>query len=305
MNIKKRDIKVVVTGATGFVGRHVINVLEEQKIPYVAIGQNSSYLTLEQQKNYYPINILSPEAPKKILSLDGTHLIHLAWIADHGEYWYSTKNHEWVLATLNLVRSFKSKGHHVTAIGTCAEYDWNYGSCIENSTPLKPSSIYGNAKVLTSFLTQEICKISNITCSWIRLFIPFGLGENPNRLIPSVADAFLKIRPRFPVGNENWRDFLAIEDVADAIVYLTLNKFDGAINVCSGTPRQIKEIVAKIGQYIGAESNELPDIPKVKNKNPHWIIGDNALLRKQGWQPKESFEKRLTDYLEKRNQLKI
>ncbi len=169
----------------------------------------------------------------------------------------------------------------MTAIGTCAEYDWNYGSCIENSTPLKPSTIYGKAKVLTSLLTQEICKISNITCCWIRLFFPLGLGENQNRLIPSVADAFLKICPKITVGNENWRDFHVIEDVADAIVYLTLNKYDGAINVCSGTPRQIKEIVEEIGQLIGVEDNELPDIPKVKNKHPHWIIEDNSLLKKR------------------------
>jgi nucleoside-diphosphate-sugar epimerase len=298
--VNTKDIRVIVTGATGFVGRHVINVLQKQSIPYIAIGQNTYSELSSERENFVVINLLSPDAPEKLATLGGTHLIHLAWFTDHNIYWSSSKNFEWVSASLSLVRAFVSSGRHVTAIGTCAEYDWSRGLCIENCSPLEPSTIYGQTKASTSRLIQAVCTASGVSCCWARLFIPFGLGEHPDRLIPSVADAFSEIRPKFPVGNENWRDFLAIEDIADAIVYLTLVQYEGEINICSGIPRQINEVVAEIGRLLGVANGTFPDAKEKKKNNPRWILGDDSRLRDSGWRPRKNFSERLAFYLGQR-----
>ncbi len=289
--------RVVVTGATGFVGRHVLHVLEQRGIPFVAVGGVRCQGICAGRNEYCALDLLSDDAPKKLIGLGGTHLIHLAWYAEHKHFWTSPKNFDWALATVALVRAFALSGRHVTAIGTCAEYDWSSGLCIEEDTPLEPSTIYGHAKVATASLTQSACALSGVSLCWARLFLPFGPGEHPDRFVPSVAEALSGRRPKFSVGNENWRDFLAIEDVADAIVHLTLTEYQGTINICSGTPRQVCDLVAEIGCLVGASDCALPDNPATVEGGPRWIIGDDSRLRATGWRPKTSFSRRLAAYV--------
>ena len=291
-------VRVVVTGATGFVGRHVIDVLEKRSVSYVAVGGVGRHSACTGRDEHCALDLLSEGAPGKLLGFGGTHLIHLAWYAEHKHYWTSPKNFDWASTTLALVRAFALGGRHVTAIGTCAEYDWTRGLCIEDDTPLEPSTIYGEVKAATARLTQTACASSGVSCCWARLFLPFGPGEHPDRFVPSVADNLSGRRQKFPVGNENWRDFLAVEDVADAIVHLTLAEHQGAINICSGAPRQVRDVVAEIGGLLGTGDRALPDSPASAQGDFRWIIGDDSRLRATGWRPEASFSQRLAAYIE-------
>ena len=295
--VASNGVRVVVTGATGFVGRHVVNALERRGIRYVAIGGPRRHEALPAHGDHCTLDLLSEGAASKLSDLGGTHLIHLAWYAEHKQYWSSLKNFDWALATLSLVRAFAVGGRHVTAIGTCAEYDWSRGLCIEDDTPIEPSTIYGHVKAATASLTQTVCAASGVSCCWVRLFLPFGPGEHPDRFVPSVAGALSGARPAFPVGNESWRDFLAVEDVADAIVHLTLVEHQGTINVCSGIPRQIRDVVTEIGRLLGAGCGTLPEAKAAAASDPRWIVGDDSRLRATGWRPEASFSARLAAYV--------
>ncbi len=293
-------VRVVVTGASGFVGRHVIDVLERQGVSYVAVGRAGSARAFPARAGHCELNLLGDGAAGALAALGGTHLIHLAWYAEHKHYWSSPRNFDWASATLALVRAFSAGGRHVTAVGTCAEYDWSRGLCIENNTPLEPATIYGQVKAATARLTQTTCAVAGVSCCWARLFLPFGPGEHPDRLVPSVADALSGRRPAFPVGNDNWRDFLAVEDVADAIVHLTLAEHQGAINVCSGMPRRIGDVVAEIGRLAGVGDGVLPDAQTTAPGDPRWIVGDDSTLRATGWRAQASFSRRLAAYVGQR-----
>lgn len=297
------DARVIVTGANGFVGRHVIDALKRRGVFYIAIGGARSDVAFSGHGESHSLDLLGEDASAKIAELGGTHLIHLAWYSEHKHFWTSPKNFDWALATLSLVRSFAASGRHVTAIGTCAEYDWSQGLCIEDSTPLEPATIYGQVKAATGRLTQAACTSYGVSCCWARLFLMFGLGEHLDRFVPSVADALSGRRAQFSVGNEDWCDFLAVEDVADAIVHLTLAAHEGAINVCSGTPRQIRDVVDEIGRSLGIADSALPDTQASASVASRWIVGDDSRLRATGWRPAANFSERLTVYVGQRCEL--
>ena len=77
-----------------------------------------------------------------------THLLHFAWYAEPGKYWHSEENLRWVEASLRLLRAFAGAGgRRIVIAGTCAEYAWTREThCKEESTPLRPATLYGSAK---------------------------------------------------------------------------------------------------------------------------------------------------------------
>lgn len=290
-------VRVAVTGASGFVGRQVLSALGRKGIPYLAIGRTCPPGVAPTC--FKSVDLLGDDVQASVAGLDCTHLIHLAWYAEHGHYWTSTANLDWAMASLSLIRAFCARGTHVTAIGTCAEYDWSAGVCIEGKTPIEPATLYGKAKAATAQLVMAACAAENIPCCWARLFIPFGQGESAKRLIPSIVDAVLGRSPPITVGGENWRDFLAVEDVADAIVHLAVSEYRGAVNVCSGSPRQICRLVNEIAGYLGGNGEAVLNAPPSAG-DARWIIGDDSRLRLSGWYPAASFSDRLAAYVEAR-----
>ena len=292
-----RSVRVAVTGGSGFIGQHVLAALDRKGIPYLSIGRTRPPGVAPDR--YMALDLLSDNLRARVADLECTHLIHLAWYAEHGRYWTSAENLDWAIASLSLIRTFCERGAHVTAIGTCAEYDWSAGLCIEGKTPIEPATLYGKAKAATSQLVTAACSTENIPCCWARLFIPFGRGESPRRLIPTIVDAVLGRSSPITVGGENWRDFLAVEEVADALVHLATSDFSGAVNVCSGVPKKIRGLVDEIAGYLGGNGEAVLDAPPGTG-DARRVIGDNSLLRSTGWSPAVSFSARLAAYVDAR-----
>lgn len=291
----RRSVRVAVTGGSGFIGRHVLATLDRRGIPYLCIGRTCPHGVAPDC--FRSVDLFNDDQRASVGDLECTHLIHLAWYAEHGHYWTSSVNLDWAMASLSLIRTFCERGAHVTAIGTCAEYDWSGGLCIEGKTPIEPASLYGMAKAASSRLAMAACSAQHIPCCWARLFFPFGRGESRKRLIPSIIDSVLGRIPPIAIGGENWRDFMAAEDVADALVHLAVSEYSGAVNVCSGIPRQIQGVADEIVRYIGkgrraaiSSTSGMDDV--------RWIIGDNSRLRSTGWSPAESFSDRLAAYVD-------
>ncbi len=222
-------MQVLLTGASGFIGRHVLQSLRDQGIPFVAIGRTIPPGCTETE--FIQADLLAaPDFDALVNRAEATHLLHLAWYAEHGKYWTSTLNLRWVEATVRLVEAFcKVGGERVVAAGTCAEYDWSYGYCREELTPLKPNKLYGTAKDATKRLVMEICDAYQISCSWGRVFLPYGPGESRLRLIPSLIDVFRGINKPFSINVNSYRDFIHVSDVADGFVSLIVSNERGVL----------------------------------------------------------------------------
>lgn len=276
-------MKVLLTGASGFLGRHALKVLRSRGIEVVAIGRaippsgvSSIRADLLNISDFGPL-VQQAQAP---------YLLHLAWYTEHGKYWDSALNLRWSEATTRLVEAFCSAGgRHVVVAGTCAEYDWAHGYCREDGTPLAPSTLYGTAKDATRRLITAICAQHQVSCAWGRIFFPYGVGESPNRLIPSLIGAFRGERAPFGVNARAYRDFLHADDVAEGLVTLLTSNASGAYNVCSGEPTRLAEVVTTLASLLGADPRPILSLTTDRHGDPPLLFGESLKLRTLGWAP--------------------
>jgi len=277
-------MKVLLTGATGFIGRHVLQSMRDRDIPFVTVGRTIPQGCIETE--FIQADLLASLDFDEIMArAEASHLLHLAWYAEHGKYWTSPLNLRWVEATVRMVEAFcKAGGKRVVAAGTCAEYDWSYGYCREDVTPTNPDTLYGVTKDATRRLVMAICKDHGASCGWGRIFIPYGPGEHTSRLIPSLIDVFQGKREPFSVNANAYRDFLHVSDVADAFLALSNRYEAGIFNVCSGQPVQVNTLVRNIARIFNNDPDLVLSLECLNTeKDPVFLAGDNTKLSKIGW----------------------
>ncbi|HIJ89304.1 MAG: NAD(P)-dependent oxidoreductase [Desulfobulbaceae bacterium] len=276
-------MRVLLTGASGFVGRYVLRALQHRGIEVVVVGRARMQASVTfVEADLLSITDFAPLQEKT----QATHLLHLAWYAEHGKYWTSPLNLRWAEATTRLVEAFcAAGGQQVVLAGTCAEYDWTHGYCREDSTPLNPATFYGSAKDATRRLVRVVCDQHQVPCAWGRIFLPFGLGESASRLIPSLIEVFRGVRAPFGVNLMAYRDFLYASDVAEGFVRLLTQGACGAYNVCSGEPTRLVEVVTTVASLLGADPEPVLALATERPGEPPLLVGENLKLKMLGWRP--------------------
>ncbi len=247
-------MKILITGATGFVGRQVVGVLAQNKnVQLRVIVREKKEKLLPQKIDFESIyktaNIFteSSEWLKKVCT-DIDIFIHLAWYAEPGLYLSSEKNLECIQGTLNLARAAKQASiRRFVGIGTCFEYDLDHGILSVN-TPLKPGSLYAASKASTYMILSKYFALSSIEFAWCRLFYLYGEGEDDRRLVPYLRKQLTNGQEALLSSGEQIRDFLNVKIAARMIADVTLSSANGPVNICSGkgiTVRQLAENIAK------------------------------------------------------------
>jgi len=276
-------MKALVTGASGFIGRYVLDHLAQNNIDTVVVGRTRpSGFT----GDFIEVDLLVDDCTDIARRAGASHLVHLAWYAEHGEYWTSPLNLRWVDATVRLVEAFcAAGGQKVVVAGTCAEYDWSCGCCREDTTPLKPASMYGTAKDATRRLLAAVCSAHQVAFAWGRIFLPYGKGEDSQRLIPSLVEVFKGTRSPFGVNANAYRDLLHADDVARGFINLLLPGAEGSYNISSGRPTQIAQVVNTIANAFNGNPRIVLDLSTERPGEPDILFGDNEKLKALGWQP--------------------
>ena len=275
-------MKVAVTGASGFLGRYALRALVAQGHEVLAVGR--SVVAGASDLTYVKTDLVTDNCSGWLKAFKPTHLLHLAWYAEHGKFWSSPANVAWCDTTVRLASSFcENGGKRIVIAGSCAEYDWNFGYCKESSTPTNPATLYGVAKDSARRLTEKVCAAAGVSFAWGRVFIPFGAGEDRRRIVPSVIDALLGRRALFEISTGDWRDFMPVENVADALVCLLEGEASGAFNVCSGVPVQLAQVIRCIGSELGRDPEPLLAKSIERLDAPKFLVGDNKALLDAGW----------------------
>jgi nucleoside-diphosphate-sugar epimerase len=290
-------LKVLVTGASGYLGRHVLQRLQSRGADIVVLGRQQP-----QGFEHLPLircDLLQTHELLPLVQQAGaTHLLHLAWYAEHGLYWSSPLNLAWVDATLRLLQAFaQAGGRHVAMAGTCAEYDWASGHLCEDASPLAPHTLYGVAKDATRRLAQALIAAPGpahgLSLAWCHVFWPFGPGEAPRRVLPSLIEVFAGRAAPFGVNTSAYRGLLPVADAAEAFVHLLLSGADGRFNICSGEPVSMAQVVRTLAALCDADPAPVLALASARAGDPPLLVGDNRRLRATGWRTTQSLQEGL------------
>ena len=283
---------VLVTGGNGFIGRHTLPQLLDAGYQVHVTGKSHKPNFIKHERVYYhQCNLFEFQQQRQLFEqIKPSHLLHFAWYAVPGKFWSSRENLNWVKASLDLLENFIDYGgKRVIFAGTCAEYDWSYGYCSENLTPTVPHTLYGTCKNSLRQIFEQYCGQVGISSAWGRIFLLYGSYEKPGRLISSVINSLLNNQPAKCSHGKQIRDFLHVEDVASGFVALLNSEVQGAVNIASGKPVTIKEVVEIISRKLNCmELVELGAIPTSANEPPLLVANTQRLNQEVGFIPKFS-----------------
>lgn len=279
--------KVLVTGASGFIGRHTLKYLLPE---FDEVHGVYARKPLEEFKDvkWHRVDLLDSDYRDKLINtVRPTHLLHFAWYAEPGKYAHSLMNIKWLQSSLDLIQRFTEHGGERTVCaGTCFEYDFNYGLCSEYKTPKNPETIYGVCKNSLQNIIHHFSKKSELSSAWGRIFYLYGPYEYPSRLVSSVILSLLKNENARCSEGTQFKDFLHVDDVARAFVSLLKSRVEGAVNIGSGYPVRVKDVVIKIGELLNKRNMiDLGARPTPASEPPLIVADTKRLFEEVYWEP--------------------
>jgi nucleoside-diphosphate-sugar epimerase len=294
-------MRVLLTGSSGFVGRAALVALQQQGAEVIAMSRTRPDID-DTKFEWHSADLLDHAATTSIVTATRPDaILHLAWTVEHGKFWTTPANLDWVVATLNLARAAANAGvKRFIGTGTCYEYDWPAtADCNEQLTPLKPALLYGTSKDATRRILEEFGQTHGLSVAWARLFFLYGPGEGAGRLVPSVASALATSQPAKCSSGTGLRDFMDVRDVGAGLAALALSGVTGPVNVASGQAISIADIARTLGRLAGRPElvhiGALPDRPN----EPPRIVADITRLRDDvGFVPSRTLDQGLAEALD-------
>jgi nucleoside-diphosphate-sugar epimerase len=239
-------VKIAVTGAGGFIGRHVLTALTHYPDVSVVATSRSANAPGFLPKNFDYVSLDIAEAGSSTYTALGTPdvLIHLAW---GGLPNYQSNHHfeEELPQQYAFIKALVNAGlPSVLVSGTCYEYGMTSG-CLSEDQVGEPTNAYAFAKISLHRQLLLLKAQRPFALTWARLFYSYGEGQAPSSLLPLLMAAVANGDKRFAMsGGEQLRDYLAVETVADYLAKLALMNTDpGAVNICSGERVSIRRLV--------------------------------------------------------------
>lgn len=285
--------KVMVTGASGFIGSRCLPLLAAAGFDVHAVTSRSGAIATDTRVSWHRCDLLDPVACAEAVETIGpTHLLHLAWIATPREFWSSAANLRWLASGVALIDEFYRRGgKRAVGVGTCAEYAWETTDCNETSTALKPDTVYGRCKLALGLAFEAAAAIHAGSAAWARLFFPYGPGESAERFIPTVIRGLLRGEFVNCTHGRQIRDFVFVDDVAAALTALLDSPASGAFNVGSGIPMTLRDVVAIITARLGRAELVRFGARQPPASDPERVVSNIEKLKQQvGWRPAVGIE---------------
>jgi nucleoside-diphosphate-sugar epimerase len=276
---------ILVTGGTGFIGRPLTEALVKSGYDVHVISSKGTPIL---GATVHEFDLLGESSADELLgAIQASLLVHLAWFVQPGQVWNTAENLRWVGASLELLLAFASQGgRRAVLAGSCSEYGPWGGVCNEATTPIAPSNLYGVSKAALGSMAIASAEHIGLAVAWARIFSAYGPREHPSRLVSSLAKHLLLGEEAPCSTGHQKRDYLSTEDIAGALLALLESDVKGPVNVGSGEPLELKDLIALTAEIAGR-----PDLVRLgavtpPPDDPPVLVADVGRLREEvGWQP--------------------
>lgn len=276
--------RVLVTGASGFLGRRVLAPLASAGYDVHAVSRAGG---TGDGATWHRADLLSD--PQTVIeAVRPDVLLHLAWTTEHGRFWTAPDNVRWVEASLALLRAFVGVGgRRAVLAGTCAEYDWTTGATmLSEDAAVAPATLYGASKAGLHRVAAAYAEQEGVAFAWGRVFFPYGPDEASERLVASVARALIAGDHAETTAGTQVRDFIHADDVAKAFAALVSSDATGPVNIGTGQGVTIREIVEALAAAAGRpELLRVGSIPMRPDDPPVVVANARRLTHEVGYTP--------------------
>ena len=246
--------KILITGGTGFIGYHLAKKCLKLNWSVTSLSTNRPKKNRKLKKIKYLIcDISNNNELKKKIQSNYDYVINLAGYVDHSNKKKTMKSHFNGCKNLSLL-FLNSKIKKFVQIGSSVEYGKIKSPQFENIKNNQSTfSVYGNAKLLSTKLLLDLYKKFNFPCTVLRLYLVYGPFQDKNRVVPFTIFNAIKDNDFECSDGKQFRDFLHINDVIDAIIKSLKNERNNGeiINIGYGKPMKIKNIILKICKIVG------------------------------------------------------
>lgn len=267
-------MKVVVTGASGYIGRHVVDALIKMHHEVIAVDMINKGINTDAK--FLSLDIFSDDIYNKLGRPDAC--IHMAW---KDGFNHASDAHMGMLSQhYAFIKNMIDGGvKYLSVMGTMHEIGY-YEGCVDENTPTNPLSMYGIAKNALRQSSLLLAEKSNTALMWLRAYYILGDDSNNNSIFSKITQMEHEGKASFPfVSGKNKYDFINVDELAKQIaVASTQSEVTGIINCCSGKPVSLAD---KVNEFI--EKNHFsirPDYGKFPERpyDSPAIWGDNTKI---------------------------
>jgi nucleoside-diphosphate-sugar epimerase len=276
-------MRILLTGATGFIGREIVRPLWATGAEIHTLGRTDPGVP---GVSHHPVDLLGASDLDAVRAIGATHLVHLAWHPGR-DFWTAPANLEWVEASVRLVRAFAAGGgRRAVVAGSCAEYAWGAARLDETTSAIAPTTLYGTAKASLRALLAKAAPELGLSLASARIFFPYGPLERPQRLLGTLLHAMRRGEvAHFSAGYQR-RDFIHVQDAAAAITAILAAPIEGAVNVASGTAVEVRRFVEMAAEFAGMTDRVVFSTQPLPASEPPVIEGAvERLIGGTGYRP--------------------
>ena len=292
---------ILVAGGTGFIGSNLIKELISEGYKVISISKNKSNLKRKFKNVTYIFQNLSKPLKKDLFLDQIDYIVNCSGYIDHRDLTKGGKavfdNHfESIYYLVNLALELKVKA--LINIGSSDEYGQNK-SPIKESIRESPISPYALGKLTSTHYLQKCFNQGLLNTVTLRPFLVFGEMQNKERFLPYLIDNCLNNREFMVTRGEQLRDYLYIKDFNKAVIKTIGNykAYGEVINIASGIPISIKEVITHVQKTIGRGTPIFGGINYRNGESMELYADINKAKKILNWEPQYKFKEAIKNVI--------